>query len=346
MMTTGSVKWSSPSNIAIVKYWGKYGNQMPRNTSISLTLKECKSITSLEWTPKSSKDDALEIDFYLEGKKDERFASKTMTFLKENRYMLPFLKDYKIIISTENTFPHSAGIASSASGMSALSLCLLDMAQNTGRPLEIGGSSFTQNASILARLGSGSACRSLFEGAAIWGHHPEIAGSSDQYAIGMGDMLSPVFSKFYDSIVIVSSEEKSVSSTAGHALMTNNPFSDLRYSLAQKNALKALKALQFGDLLSFGEVLEAEALMLHALMMTSQPSYILIKPGTLRVIEAVRNFRNATSLPIYFTLDAGPNVHILYPDTCKKQVDDFFKSELSDCEVIHDMVGEGPQKLI
>ena len=345
-MASSKVQWSSPSNIAVVKYWGKYGNQMPRNTSISLTLSECKSITSLEWATKKKSGGDLAIDFYFEGKKNDAFGEKTRKFLNENLYLMPFLRYYSLQISTENTFPHSAGIASSASGMSALALCLMDMARSEGIKIDVTGSTFTQHASVLARLGSGSACRSLFEGAAVWGHHPQIEDSSDQYAIGLGERLNDVFWGYHDDIVIISDEEKSVSSSAGHALMSNNPFADLRFSIAQQNAFKLMQAMQFGDVKTFGEILEEEALMLHALMMTSHPSYILMKGGTLQVIESLRKFRHETSLPVYFTLDAGPNVHILYPDTCKSQVASFLDEFVNNrFQVISDKVGEGPQKL-
>lgn len=319
---------------------------MPRNTSISMTLDACKSITSFEWKPLKTKKNELQVSFFHNGVANPDFAQKTLHFLKENLYLMPFLRQFDLTISTENTFPHAAGIASSASGMSAISMCLTDMANALGEPVLAGGNDDIQNASIIARLGSGSACRSLYSGAAIWGHHPQIENSSDQYAIGMGENLNRVFKAYKDAIVIVSDREKKVSSSAGHGLMVNNPFADIRYNIAQQNALKVYQTLQFGDLKTFGEIMEEEALMLHALMMTSHPSYLLLNGNTIRVIEAVRNFRADTKLPVYFTLDAGPNVHILYPDTCNVQVNEFLKTEFGDeFRIIFDHVGQGPEKL-
>ena len=123
---SGKVTWESPSNIALIKYWGKKKGQIPENPSISFTLNNCKTITSLTF---SKKEDAsnFEFDVYLDGEKKDDFKPKIETFFKRVEVYVPFLKDYKFKIETENTFPHSSGIASSASGMSALALCLMSV---------------------------------------------------------------------------------------------------------------------------------------------------------------------------------------------------------------------------
>jgi len=121
-LESGSVEWSSPSNIALVKYWGKKENQMPQNPSISFTLENCKTITTLSFGKKKKEEDNFSFDVYLEGKKKDDFKSKIETFFKRIEVYVPFLKDYQFVIETSNTFPHSSGIASSASGMSALAM--------------------------------------------------------------------------------------------------------------------------------------------------------------------------------------------------------------------------------
>ena len=107
-----------------------------------------------------------------------------------------------------------------------------------------------------------------------------------------------------------------------------------------------MSVLRTGDLKRFGEITENEALTLHALMMTSEPSYILMRPNTLQMIEKVRSFRQETKHPLYFSLDAGPNLHLLYPDAIKTEVKEFIQSDLvqfcEDGEVIEDQVGKGP----
>jgi diphosphomevalonate decarboxylase len=150
--------------------------------------------------------------------------------------------------------------------------------------------------------------------------------------------------------LIVSGETKSVSSRAGHGLMEGNPYATARYAQANENIKNLLSALKSGDLDTFINITESEALQLHALMMCSNPSFILMKPNTLRIIEEVRNFRNETHIPLCFTLDAGPNVHLLYPESEAEKVEHFIKDNLAaycvDNKWIADRVGDGPKKLL
>jgi diphosphomevalonate decarboxylase len=121
---TGQFTWSSPSNIALIKYWGKKEDQIPENPSISFTLDACKTITTLSYSEKQSAD-SFSFEVIFERKKHDDFKPKIETFFKRIVTYSPFLKDYHFIIETSNTFPHSSGIASSASGMSALALCIM-----------------------------------------------------------------------------------------------------------------------------------------------------------------------------------------------------------------------------
>ncbi|HOY12240.1 MAG TPA: diphosphomevalonate decarboxylase [Saprospiraceae bacterium] len=346
MVDSGMIKWESPSNIAIVKYWGKYGRQMPRNTSVSFTLSEAKTITSFFWEPKENDNPSLDISFLFEGQEKPGFAQKSIQFLNQVADDFTWLKHHKIKIDTTNTFPHSAGIASSASGMSALAACLVDAHLSiTGENTD--EDAFLKKVSSYARIGSGSAARSLFKSAAIWGKNERIPYASDEYAVGIENYLHPIFLDFHDDIIIVSNKEKSVSSSAGHGLMEGNPYAPARYAQAQNHSFDLMDYLENGDLKRFGEILELEAMTLHALMMASTPSFILMAPESLHLIAKIRSFRNDTGLPVYFTLDAGPNIHLLYPDDCKTEVDLFLKDTLSaDVKVIKDRVGQGAQKLL
>ena len=141
-------------------------------------------------------------------------------------------------------------------------------------------------------------------------------------------MVNPVFKSYHDSILIVSNKEKSVSSRVGHSLMNGHPLAEKRYETARKNTERLLKVLKDGDLDEFVDIAEAEALQLHEMMATSTPPYKLVEPNTLNIIEAVRNFRQETKVPACFTLDAGPNVHLLYPDEYNAQVKQFIKDNL------------------
>jgi diphosphomevalonate decarboxylase len=346
-MSSGFVKWSSPSNIAIVKYWGKYGNQLPRNPSISFTLSESKSVTSINFTKHKNGGNILKFDF--EGKENAKFAEKTKLFFDKLSKDLPWILEYDYEISSENTFPHSSGIASSASGMSALVMCLLDIGKSEGHYLKL-GVEHEKDASHLSRLGSGSACRSVLPVMAVWGEHALYEGSSNLFAVGVKDEIHPIFTTYHNDILIVSRTEKSVSSSAGHQLMDTNPYAETRYKQANQHLSDIKAILQSGDIDEFGRIAENEALVLHALMMASNPSYILLEPSSLEVIKKIRTFREDTKMPIYFTIDAGPNIHVLYPAEIKERVQNFIQSDLkklcSDGMIIQDRVGMGPKKII
>ena len=336
----GKVGWQSPSNIALVKYWGKRGKQLPQNPSISFTLSECRSETFVTF----EKADRFGFRFFFEGKENPAFGAKIEKFLLENQAFFPFINQLHLKVESCNTFPHSSGIASSASSMSAFVMCLLDIEN------QIVSQQFDfQKASYFSRLASGSAARSVYPKMALWGATPCFEGSSDEYAVPLENDIHPVFKTYRDSILIVSGETKSVSSRAGHGLMEGNPYALARYARANENIKNLLVALKSGDLDTFINITESEALQLHALMMCSNPSFILMKPNTLCIIEAVRNFRNETQIPLCFTLDAGPNVHLLYPESEAEKVENFIKSELitycNQGRWIADHVGDGPKKL-
>lgn len=308
-----------PSNIAIVKYWGKYGNQLPKNPSISFTLSNCFTETKIRYQETSDKTTSL--DFYFEGKENPAFKAKIEKYLNDNEEHFQFLKGLQLTIESINSFPHSSGIASSASSMSTLVMCLLSIKYKE-KEIDL------REASMLSRLASGSAARSVYPTMALWGKTPSLPESSDEFAIPIGDIIDPIFKTYHDSILIVSSKEKSVSSRAGHSLMNTHPMAENRYATARKNTEDLLTILKQGDLEGFINIAESEANQLHDLMATSTPSYTLKEPNTINIINEVLNFRKETSLPICYTLDAGPNVHLLYPDFCSDKVHVFIEDVL------------------
>lgn len=344
----GEVTWKSPSNIALVKYWGKKDNQIPANPSVSFTLKNCKTITKMEFQKKPEPSATFDFELYFEGKRKEDFKPKIQQFFKRIEQYAPFLKDYKFIIHTENTFPHSSGIASSASGMSALALCVMSLEKELN-PEVVNDEVFYKKASFLARLGSGSACRSL-EGELIeWGEHKNIPESSDLFGIKYPFEIDEVFKSFQDTILLVDKEQKQVSSSVGHNLMHGHPFAEERFAQARSNLDKLKQIFASGNLEEFIAIVESEALTLHAMMMSSNPYFILMKPNTLEIINKIWEFRESTKTPLCFTLDAGANVHLLYPEMHKEKVLEFIKNELvAYCEkgqYICDQVGKGAEKL-
>jgi diphosphomevalonate decarboxylase len=340
-----SAEWTSPSNIALIKYWGKKAVQLPMNPSISMTLSRATSKTSIQAVP--GNQGKLSFEFYYDGQPKPAFEPKLEKFFQHLPDGFEFLNDFHLVIDSVNTFPHSTGIASSASAMSALALCLCDLRQQINA--NFSGPIFQETASTLARIGSGSASRSIYGNFVNWGHSADLPGSSDFFGTPIGT-IHPNFKNLQDSILIVSDEEKAVSSTVGHQLMKGHPFANQRFAQAKTHHNQLLAALEQGDYERFIQISEAEALSLHAMMMTSDPYFILMQPATLLILQEIRTFRETSKVPVCFTLDAGPNVHLIYPEHVSKQVnseliDQRLRLKLNTLTILHDQIGKGPEKL-
>ncbi|MCF8297879.1 MAG: diphosphomevalonate decarboxylase [Saprospiraceae bacterium] len=337
--------WQSPSNIALIKYWGKYGNQLPRNPSLSFTLQNSYTEALITYSFKNEAE-GISLEFYFERKENTDFKNRVEKYLISLIPIFPFLKQLNLRIETKNTFPHSSGIASSAASMSAIALCLCSIEQKHFDSLKC-EDDFYSKASYVARLGSGSAARSVYGGFVSWGKSEEIENSSNEFALPLKSEIHDNFKDLCDSVLIVSSGKKKVSSSAGHKLMENHPFADSRIKQANQNLKILLKSLKSGDFNMFIEIVENEAMTLHSLMMSSNPSYTLLLPNTLNIINKIREFRSESKLPICFTLDAGPNVHIIFPRSFENQIYEFIEKELLVyCEPkfwIKDFIGKGPK---
>ena len=130
--------------------------------------------------------------------------------------------------------------------------------------------------------------------------------------------------------------------------MYDHPYAQERFKQAEENISKIKEILKSGDIKAFTNLVESEALTLHAMMMTSNPYFILMKPNTLKIIHKIWEFRKETNLNLCFTLDAGANVHLLYPENEKEQVNGFVVSELIQfCQNNHyicDRIGLGAKQ--
>jgi diphosphomevalonate decarboxylase len=338
-------KWQAPSNIALVKYWGKTEPQLPKNPSLSFTLSSSMTTTEVDFIPNTR--ETFEFEFYFEGALKVDFNPKLNSFFDRIKTYIPWLNSYSFRISSQNSFPHSSGIASSASAMAALSLCLMDMERKLFP--EISEVDFYKKASFLARLGSGSAARSVEGPVTLWGKNSIQKAGSDLYATPFGAELNPIFSSYQDTILLVDKGTKAVSSTQGHQLMHNHPFATQRFIQAANNLADLVAIMKSGDLDGFIRIVETEALSLHAMMMTSNPYFVLMQPNTLEIIQKVWKYRKETQIPLCFTLDAGANVHLLYPRKNKEVVGAFIAAELeSFCEqgqYLFDEVGTGAKKV-
>lgn len=337
-------QWKCPSNIALVKYWGKRDFQKPMNPSLSFVLQNAYTETSVEL----HKEGDQKVTYYFEGV-ESPFGDRIEKYLNHVSAQFNWINKYNFRIHSRNSFPHSAGIASSASSFGAMAVCLTELdfvhsGKNTA------SFDFWQKASELARMGSGSACRSLYPGFSIWGQTQLFESSTDEYAISLSDGVHPVFSGLRDAILMVDSGTKEVSSSVGHKLMDDHHYQRSRIAQAHENINELYLALLTGDQEKFVAVVENEALSLHAMMMTSNPSFLLLKPNSLELMSRIRRFREKSQIPLCFTIDAGPNIHMLYFQENELDVKAFIERELlvfcENGKWIDDAIGTGPDRLI
>lgn len=336
--------WRCPSNIALVKYWGKRDFQKPMNSSLSFVLQNSFTETSVELF----KEGDHKVEFYFDGG-PSAFGERIKIYLDQLSVRMSWMNKYNFRIHSRNSFPHSAGIASSASAFGALALCIseIDLAI-TGK--EPDNPDLWRKASKLARMGSGSACRSVYPGFAIWGKEQLFESCSDEYAIPISGGIHPIFYGLRDAILMVDSGIKSVSSSVGHSLMNEHIYQQSRITQAHQNINKLYLALISGNQEKFIEIVENEAMSLHAMMMTSTPSFLLLKPNSLELISRIRRFREKARIPVSFTIDAGPNIHLLYFKKDELDVKAFIERDLlTFCENgkwIDDRIGKGPERII
>lgn len=312
------------SNIAFVKYWGNLDDEwrLPMNGSISMTLDAAHTTTTIEFSP-SQRVDRLTLNGKLANQEATVRASKHLDHLRQ----LAGVETNAKIVS-ENSFPTGAGVASSAAGFAALTVAAAGALGLNLSSIEL---------SRLSRLGSGSACRSIDAGFVEW----QPGGTHEKsYAT---QLAAPDHWDLVDIIAIVSNTEKHVGSTQGHALAHTSPFYAARLRELKRTLPRVRKAIMERDLEKFGELIEADTISMHATMMSSNPSIIYFSPGTIRIMHLLRQWRQpeASERVGYFTLDAGPNVHVM---TERRYVDALVES-LRQLEEVEDIMvcgaGEG-----
>lgn len=281
----------APANLAFIKYWGKRDEllRLPMNNSISMNLSGCFTKTSVAFD-KGLEDDVVRIDGKAATEKEKMRVSN---FLDRTRSLVGIKTRARV--ESKNSFPKGTGIASSASAFAALAL-----AGSRAAGLHLSD----KELSILARLGSGSACRSIPDGFVEW---KKGNSNKNSYAV---QIAPPKHWDLRDIVVIVTKREKKVGSTGGHKLAPTSPFFEKRLEILPGRTKNLRKALLAKDFSKFGELLEAEAVELHVMAMTSNPPIFYLEPKTWEIIGRIREWRKE-GLGVYFTLDAGPNVHLI-----------------------------------
>ncbi len=282
------------SNIAFIKYWGVADAtiNLPQTSNISMTLADAHTTTTVEWQSSSAqKYDEIVIDGrILAGEAGARIVRHL------DRIRALARIDQRAHVVSYNNFPMASGIASSASGFAALTVAAC---QALGLDLD------AIQLSALARRGSGSACRSLFGGFVLWDR-----GFDDETSVAR-QLFLPEHWDLYDLVAIVSTGEKQVSSEGGHKLAVTSPLNQARVNYVNILLPSVQEAIARTDLRQLGEAVEWDALAMHAVMQTGNPSLFYWQPGTVEIIQAVRRWRAEEGLEAYFTIDAGPNVHVL-----------------------------------
>jgi len=280
------------SNIAFVKYWGKRDEalRLPLNSSLSMTLSQATTITTVALDAHLPQDEVV-----IDGQPaPPRVRCRVVRHLDRVRKMARTEKHARVV--SRNSFPRDAGIASSASGFAALTLGAVEAAEQTLTREEL---------SRLARLGSGSAARSIPAGFCEWhagrGHESSWA-----------EPIAPPqhWPQLRDVVAVLTRSPKSVSSSEGMALAQTSPHLETRLALIPGRLERLRQAIKERDVTVLGEISEEEAIELHFIAMSSRPPIYYWRPETLAVVHRVLTWRS-DGLRVYFTIDAGPNVHLL-----------------------------------
>ncbi|MEZ4666948.1 MAG: diphosphomevalonate decarboxylase [Anaerolineae bacterium] len=278
-------------NIAFIKYWGNQDDalRIPVNDSLSMNLDDLFTQTTVEW-----RTDLKQHTLLLNG---EEQIGQPLERVSRHLTMLQKHLDLNIYayVESANNFPMGAGIASSASSFAALTLAAVRAATAMLSEREL---------TVLARLGSGSASRSIPEGFVEW-----YAGGSHETSYA--ESFAPASHwDIVDIIAVVSSSHKAVGSTEGHRSALTSVLQSSRVADAASRVAICKNAVLERDFTSFAEIVERDSNLMHAIMMTSNPPLFYWLPASVAVMEAVRTARQE-GLSVCYTMDAGPNVHCI-----------------------------------
>ena len=306
----------APSNIAFIKYWGKKDEtlRLPENGSISMCLSNMITTTTVEFDEKYERDVFELVDT------DDVNSDRVSAHLNLVRQMARSRLRAKVI--SKNSFPSGTGLSSSASGFAALTV-----AAATAAGLLLS----EKDLSILARQGSGSSCRSIPDGFVEW---LDADTSDDSYATSL---FSPDYWDIADVVAVVSTGKKDISTSEGQKLVGTSPFFDVRKSHMVEKVRKCKELIKKRDFTRFGELIEAEALELHAIMLTSSPSLIYWTPGTLEIMKQTKKWRSE-GLEVYFTINTGQDIHLIV----RKKDIELLQKRLSDIDQVRDVIVNVP----
>jgi len=324
-MKTMSATAQSHPNIAFIKYWGNHDERqrIPSNGSISMNLAGLETRTTVTFDPSLAADTLL-----LNGRASTGPAlTRVITMLDRVRSLAGF--STRAAVQSQNNFPMGAGIASSAAAFAALAAAA---AAAAGLNLS------EADQSRLARSGSGSASRSIPTGYVEW---QAGSGDEDSYAFSIAP---PEHWDLVDCVAVVSQAHKRTGSTEGHELAATSPLQAGRVADAPRRLEICRRAILKCDFEAFAAVVEQDCNMMHGVMMTSVPPLLYWEPGTLSVMHQVTAWREA-GLPVCYTIDAGPNVHVLCLSSVLETVQKGLQSTAGVKDVLVAKPGAGVQIL-
>lgn len=289
----------APSNIAFIKYWGKTDAtlRIPTNGSISMNLSTLTTTTTVEFSELYKRDNIL-IDGDIDKQRYNRVAEHIDRFRKIAKTRM------KAKVISINSFPSSTGLSSSASGFAALTLAV-----SSALGLDLSEKELT----IMSRLACGSSCRSIPSGFVEW-----YAGNTHETSYA-ASLYPPTFWDIVDIVVIVSHRKKDIATSQGQTYAHSSPFFKQRLMHINEKIKQFKQALRLKNFHKFGEIIEQEALELHAIMLTGRPPLIYLSPESLVLIKRVWQWRNE-GLSVYFTINTGHNIHLLCPQDEKKEL--------------------------
>ncbi|MBI2786710.1 MAG: diphosphomevalonate decarboxylase [Legionella longbeachae] len=301
----------APANIALIKYMGKKdeNSNSPDNSSLSYTLNDLKSTVRLEkitskkdiWEPLQIPGRSAELVLSVEGQ--QRFLAH-LTRIKYH-----FGYEGGFLVQSCNNFPHSSGMASSASSFAALTRCA-STALSELMNIEIPS---TDEQAQLSRLGSGSSCRSFYSPWALWKEN-EV------------DALDLPYPELIYQGVVISNKKKEVSSSEAHKRVRSSSFYLTRPQRAEENLKLLLDALMFKDWASAFQICWSEFQDMHRLFSTCEQSFSYMTENSIELLNALQHLWDKKGDGPIVTMDAGPNIHLLYrPD--QMEVAREFKSD-------------------
>lgn len=308
----------APSNIAFTKYWGRKDEvlRLPENGNISMCLSNLLTTTTVEFSPAYTKD---EISINGSGLEEDE-AERIIKHLDRIRKLAKISDKAKVV--SKSNFPSGTGLSSSASGFAALSLAASKAA---------GLNLSEKDLSILARQGSGSACRSIPSGFVEW-----LDGDTSEtsYAI---QLFPPDYWAIADVVAIVSEGKKEVPTSKGMQSTHSSPFMKVRLRRMKEKNEKVKRLIAERNFRELGELIEQEALELHTIMLTQTPPLIYWTPGTLMIMKLVSHWRDE-GVPVYFTLNTGQNIHLICEFGSVKKV----KAKLQKLDFVKEIIVNTP----